>query len=299
MIVLDDLLKGRIYQASQRFDEIMKLIDNEIKLLKTNPINADRLKVLYRMRIGDIDSEFKRKDLSHIPFNLRHLVATQRYSIPGVPCLYLGSSLYVCWVELGRPDLNKVWFSGFKLDNNETLNLINFAYRPAMLASQLNHVGLEDYEKNHDLYDYCIAYGVLLPLIAVCSVKKNYHTASFHVEYLLPQLLLEWLTRSNGFDGIRYFSTLIEYYEIQFAGINFALPTRSEKLFGFDDTLSNKFLLTSPVSWQLMENLPLTGVSGKSSRTTIRLSEDEYENYDKTEFGRMEGRIIDHGYKNV
>ena len=45
-----------------------------------------------------------RRDLFHVPFEEREKLASQRYSIPGVPCLYLGSSAYVCWEELGRPE---------------------------------------------------------------------------------------------------------------------------------------------------------------------------------------------------
>lgn len=54
----------------------------------------------------------------HIPFELRGKAATQRYSIPGLPSLYLGSSCYICWEELHRPDLNTVNSTRLKKDNN-------------------------------------------------------------------------------------------------------------------------------------------------------------------------------------
>ena len=69
---------------------------------------------LYRIRTGSLDP-YSRKKLFHIPFELRHIVATQRYSIPGLPCLYLGSSLWACWEELGRPDFNKLHVARFAL----------------------------------------------------------------------------------------------------------------------------------------------------------------------------------------
>jgi hypothetical protein len=48
------------------------------------------LGLLYRVRRDSSDS-LTREDLFHIPFEERYKVTTQRYSIPGVPCLYLGN----------------------------------------------------------------------------------------------------------------------------------------------------------------------------------------------------------------
>ena len=51
----------------------------------------------FKSRVGD--NIFNRKDMLHIPFNKRELVKTQRFSISGVPCLYLGATSYVCWLK--------------------------------------------------------------------------------------------------------------------------------------------------------------------------------------------------------
>ncbi|WP_052675768.1 hypothetical protein [Paenibacillus sp. IHBB 10380] len=58
-------------------------------------------------RVGSNHS-LTRQEMFHIPFELKGRAATQRYSIPGLPSLYLGSSCYICWEELHRPDLNTV-----------------------------------------------------------------------------------------------------------------------------------------------------------------------------------------------
>ena len=42
-------------------------------------------------------------EMFHIKYELRGKVQTQRCSFPGLPCLYLGCSSYVCWLELNRP----------------------------------------------------------------------------------------------------------------------------------------------------------------------------------------------------
>lgn len=55
-----------------------------------------------------------RNDLFHVPFSHRERVSSQRFSVSGVPCLYLGSSTYLCWEELGRPEFGSMYVSYFK-----------------------------------------------------------------------------------------------------------------------------------------------------------------------------------------
>jgi hypothetical protein len=50
---------------------------------------AKQMSHLYRMR-SDLRNSLTPPELFHVCFELRHLVATARYSIPGLPCLYLG-----------------------------------------------------------------------------------------------------------------------------------------------------------------------------------------------------------------
>lgn len=57
----------------------------------------------YRARTSDNFTKYERKDMLHIPFDKRHLIATERFSIPGLPCLYLGSTSFCCWMEIGNP----------------------------------------------------------------------------------------------------------------------------------------------------------------------------------------------------
>lgn len=50
----------------------------------------DRSGCFYRIRQDKIDLSKGDGELFHIPFDKRHLVSAQRYSIPGYPALYLG-----------------------------------------------------------------------------------------------------------------------------------------------------------------------------------------------------------------
>ena len=48
----------------------------------------------YRLRVFTDSAFTKREDIFHIPFKRRTLVAPQRFSIAGFPCLYLANSVY-------------------------------------------------------------------------------------------------------------------------------------------------------------------------------------------------------------
>lgn len=49
------------------------------------------------------------------------MVSTQRFSIPGVPCLYLGTTSYVCWLEMDKPHDSEfnVYATSFSIKNKE------------------------------------------------------------------------------------------------------------------------------------------------------------------------------------
>ncbi len=92
---------GRPAEAFKRLKKVMSEdIKNysEILSFSTYPDNHS----FFRMRVKKGNFALPRKEMFHIPFELRGMVAIQRYSIPGFPCLYLGSTLYGCWEELRK-----------------------------------------------------------------------------------------------------------------------------------------------------------------------------------------------------
>ena len=130
----------------------------------------------YRMRyMGEFErSKAKIEDLFHIPLNLRGYVKTQRYSYPGYPCLYLAHSIYGCWEELGRPNFKEQMVS--KLVTQKSFNLFDLR-----IPSE------EEWKKNKD-------YWVLLfPLIIACMFPVKDENCIFKAEYIVPQLLTEWV----------------------------------------------------------------------------------------------------------
>jgi len=73
---------------------------------------------LFRSRLSDQICGSKPENMLHIGFNNRGAIATQRFSIPGLPCLYFGTSSYDCWIEMGKPpdnvfNVSQTQFYGF------------------------------------------------------------------------------------------------------------------------------------------------------------------------------------------
>ena len=44
-----------------------------------------------------------RKEMLHVPLTKRSLISSNRFSLPGIPCLYIASTTYCCWKELEEP----------------------------------------------------------------------------------------------------------------------------------------------------------------------------------------------------
>lgn len=80
-------LKGRLDEAYSQFCAAIQEVRKELNedMMSLTPRNTASL---YRVR-KSLRPRLRREELFHIPFEQRHNVPTHRYSIPGLPCLYL------------------------------------------------------------------------------------------------------------------------------------------------------------------------------------------------------------------
>jgi hypothetical protein len=198
----------------------------------------------------------------HIPYNERKSVTNQRYSINGMPCLYLGISSYVCWEELGRPNLDTFWVSRFEVINKE-LKILNLSYTTQYVIS------LEIKNNKHgfnDLVDYILCWIIQ----CCCSITVKNKKRSFKEEYIIPQLIMQNL-RSLSIDGIMYFSTKGDYAKFRNECImkNLAFPADDYNIFDSDKKfdknkyeqyllskkLKKSFKLTEPINMGLLNSV--------------------------------------------
>lgn len=191
----------------------------------------------YRIRIHNENFPLPPYKFFHIPFELRGKVKTQRYSIPGFPSLYLGTTVYVCWEELNRPNIND--FQVVRLKNTAHIRVLNM--RPSVSNGT----------SPNRLYNYLM----LWPLIFASSIKVNNDKDTFKPEYIIPQLLLQWVRKNEKIDGIMYETTHIEKHKTESKGefINIVLPVKENKQEGLCSKLCAKFEMSSSLSFQLDE----------------------------------------------
>lgn len=234
-------------------------------------------KLLYRARIGtDI---VDREEMLHIPFNMRKVVATQRYSIPGYPCLYLSGSIYGCWLELNKPNINELYVSRYEV--NRDIKVLDLSLLPQdVFCGKLSNDS-DIYIKavnGSEIYieDIISKYLYTWPIICASSFIVKEEGRVFKSEYIIPQLLVQVIrNRTIGSDqieveGIRYFSTKCNYdsslrpnplyYNYVFITDNKSCITKNSKI--YSKNIIENFSLTYPVNMQIAFLINEAGIVG-------------------------------------
>lgn len=188
----------------------------------------------YRMRLREDDKQFTYRDMMPIPDDKRYLVKTQRFSMPGLPCLYLGYHANACWEEMHRPSIGSCMISRYEV-------IKKFQVISLVIPTQ-------------EAFDADVnGYLSLFPLIMASMVKVADYKDPYKSAYLIPQLIMEWLTTYGGatiqdLKGVRYTSVHItdKFGYPQEAFNNLALPVPGVKSPVFAKPLSDLFMLTEP-----------------------------------------------------
>jgi hypothetical protein len=284
----------KVIDESLSSEELRALIGN-LRLFDVE--GSSPLKEMYRIRATDEPAIFRRKDIFHVPFEYRHRVQRQRYSIPGLPCLYLGATLFVCWDELRRPPFHKLYAARFKAADGANISVLDFSARPLDTARIAERVILQG--------DFMILAPTLLsraicwPLMAACSVRRLHHDAPFIAEYIVPQLMLEWIALpdadGNRLDGIAFLSVQIdpEYPFPCDPFVNLVFPVQQPQASGYCPVLRRKFELSEPGAWQLLES----AADLQPHKTThhdaqVYLIPDFRSCYGNSGFGLIESRLV-------
>lgn len=296
--------------ASESFEELSKGI-NQIKSNLTLSKRLDFMPLdvvqnLYRVRSSQ-EKIFSRKEMFHIPFEQRGNVKEQRYSIIGLPCLYLANSSYLAWLELGKPDFSNLQVSRLQLNLNE-LSFLDISVTP---KSHIQYFK-EYLDKGDSLMEEKFIQGanrifILWPLVMACSINVKKPNSNFIPEYIIPKQLLEWVRIQNEVDGIRYFSTKIEEGFNFSSGnlINYVIPVQTSEEKGVCRELSKKIRITNPISWNLLnmatedvyQNMKTDKRGYKEHGNNLPLNKVEIikgvkQDYWKTAFGKVEYQLL-------
>ena len=195
-------------------------------------------------------------ELFHIPINKRAYTSSERFSLGGFPSLYLSTVLPLAWQECGYPQ--KYYYSEYQYDKmtNETRNyedeLKFFAlYSPKEIYEWGISMKLNDFEV---WLEFVIRYLILYPLVLGCSFVNHGGKVSYKQEYIIPQMLMQWVQRNNEIvQGVSYFTCLdIEMMPKEYCGYNLAIPIMKpydEK--NYSERLRKEFIWTMPKYYQI------------------------------------------------
>ncbi len=195
--ILSAFMRGNQQDALRLTHDMMKAMKFE-KLSPGIP--------LYKCRENSRLYNFSKDEMFHIPYDKRNLVGNQRFSLSGLPCLYLGGSSYICWEELGRKDLSTCNYCGYAL--NEDVNMFDM-----LLPTEITN-------------PHQIRRAVLT---LSCSLVAN-RDHLFKQEYILPQCIFHSLINRSYYSHsqfcVRYYSSHLlngdaDYFTIDYANVNF------------------------------------------------------------------------------
>jgi len=193
------------------------------------------LSSMYRMRKSKEVLKDK-EELFHIPFQLREKVSMERFSALGHPCLYLCSSLKLCVKEIGGCNETEKYYAS-RILTSKHLSLCD------LTSCKLNT------KKNGmcKIFRFLITY----PFYIACLVKVEKPDLPFKPEYIIPNLLLLYVIKSdlssnnknklNSLDGIAYMSTKEDANTEDY---NIVLPTRKISDTGHCSQLKNNLKIS-------------------------------------------------------
>lgn len=256
--VVESIYEGKHYDA---FVEMNKRLDVTKLCFRAIPEGT----FFYRMRINDLKEKFGRRDMFHIPLNKRGLVRTQRYSMPGYPCLYLGTSIAACWEEMDRPNLDSCMFCCFKTTKELKVLCLEFPTKERWCNEIENYI-------------------LMMPYIIACMIQVDSVNSAYKPEYIISQLITEWLINHESLEdqyeevlGISYTSVHIndEFGFPRRVYDNIALPVKDIKSDDYCSVLKDCFVLTKPTSEEI-ERIKL-GYCGHFSSGNPNVEEQKYE----------------------
>lgn len=252
------------------YENIYELFEKNIKYLFVEEFDnlydngENKLFNVYRSRYSDKKLS-NIEEMFQIPFDQRYKVDEQRFSIKGIPCLYLGSTPYVCFKEIRqyKKDNDKFYTSRFQYKKGLNFKILNLAthfqdiFRVTMDTDNLNSLDAIAYGKISQ-EEYLKKTIYTFPIQCACSFLVEENERNFKIEYAVPQIIMNCI-KSFQIDGVSYCSTKFDEknpYSV-YLMTNFSIPAYSKSNELYSEKLSRIFEVTEPLCFEdFLENKP-------------------------------------------
>lgn len=282
-----------VYQYKKMFQDIMKkyysgdifgaynILEKVIKEYKESGIVFSKLSksysfnfykienkkwdyfLFYRARIGDISSENKDDALKHTPYDMISKIGSYRFSIPGQPCLYLGSSTYNCWIEMGCPD-DREFNVGCVLLKKD-YEILNLATDIWVLLESLA-ILKEQSDKELMFKSY-----LLSQITSYCVMERK---RNFKSEYVISQLIT-LACKANNIEGISYISKRVSTNEFGHnICMNLALFVPYEEGAKYSQSMTSEMNIGVPVNYAFFEKLKIAPLNLAIDRLPYEITQN-------------------------
>ena len=234
--IIKKYLDNDIVDSYNEFYKLLKAISPHLTTLSF-PLQSKSggyYDSMYRIRAGRADENYNDKDLFHIPKHLRRKISQARYSIQGIPCLYLtvsNNTSSIPWYEVGCPLEFYTCKFNIGTENFNSLKIIDFTKNM-----------LWEYKSKQPSLDIIHNDIITLPLRVSCSIVNEEKSNHFKEEYIIPQMLMTWVRKSKSFIGIAYHPcTIVAGETNNWCAINIAFSVKSFGDNGLDENLYKFF----------------------------------------------------------
>ena len=199
-----DIIRNLVKDAIEN-PVAVETIDNSEALPGTKGTEVQ----FFRARINPAGLPYEAQDMLHLPFEMRGKTGNYRFSIPGVPSLYLCNTSYCCWLELGRPSEHDFMVSPVIIDKD--LKVLNLA------VMSRDIVRMNDFDEGR-VHSWLMR----LILMIATSYRIKEENRNFRSEYIISQSIMLACKRLK-LDGIAYYSKQVEDEIFAFPAVNVAL----------------------------------------------------------------------------
>ena len=214
-------IRTKIYSGTEYDKTYEKMLDHKLTFFKAR-----------------VDSKtIAGKDMLHIPFDKRELISTQRFSIPGIPCIYLSTSSYGTWIEMGYPESSQFQVSSIELPKD--IRVLNLCMHQFLIDGMTSLIGNREEEKQAKA---CLE---IFPLVIATSYRVKQNDRKFKSEYIISQIVMQ-VCGEIGIDGVAYLSKRTKdiYAYPQAVNLAIAIPNNCKAQYW---ERANEIRLTEPI----------------------------------------------------
>lgn len=202
------------------------------------------------------DIENNPDELFHIPLSKKALTNNERFSLAGFPSLYLATMLPLAWQESGYPQ--KYYYSEYQYLNNASAERkmedelqILALYSPREIFNWGISIKHNDFQLWLDIIYRCM---MMYPLVMACSFVNHSGKGTYKQEYVIPQMLMQWVQRNNEtVQGISYFTCVdISMMPSEYCAYNIVIPAlKPYDAKKYSQRLRDEFIWTVPQYFEI------------------------------------------------